>query len=113
MALGVIDVVEVVAGHGQSADQRGVLYSCDAASLLNQRVEEALAMALLAAGIGVERDFSGEDLIGVEAGIDARQAVEAVQEQAGGSDDDDGKRNLADDEGHRGAEAGSFADDAE
>src|SRR5580658_8173798 len=70
-------------------------------------------MALLAAGSGGERVFGGDDLAGVVAGDDPGETVETVQEQSGGGDDDYRERDLADDQGHGYAEAGSLPDDAE
>src|ERR1700728_1966398 len=113
MTFGVVNVAEDVAGHGQAADERCILDTGDAWGLLDQFIEKTLAMALLAAGGGVERDLGGDDLAGVESRVDMSEAVETVEQQAGGGDDDNGKSDLADHQGHGDAEGGAFADDAE
>src|ERR1700722_17662406 len=47
-------------------------------------------------GRGVEREE--ENIFLVEAGVDAGEFDQAVQEEAGGGEEQDGERDLADDE---------------
>ncbi len=72
-----------------------------------ERVEEGFARLLGVVARRDEGDFGGEHVRGIEAQMNAHQAPETIEEQAGGDQDDDGERDFGDDQGIVGAMLGA------
>ena len=85
ISLGVVNVVEIVSGHGKGADDGCVFNSCVSAKLADELLEEGLAVSVLLARIRVECDLRGDDSLCAKSGVDVGEPIEAAQRSASAS----------------------------